>query len=115
MAEARGAKFIIGVQNIPQVYHEYGEYLGQSLLSGIRTVFSFHIDDIKSREFIQNRYGHAQKKVSYSDSFGKSVMNLLPMKVIEDWHISGLNMGTAIVGFVPKEIRFIFQFEEYRK
>ncbi|MBX3254148.1 MAG: type IV secretion system DNA-binding domain-containing protein [Chitinophagaceae bacterium] len=109
---SQGAKFIIGVQNIPQVYHEYGEDLGQSLLSGIRTVFSFHIDDIKSREFIQNRYGFTQKKLTYSDSQGKAVVNVLPMKVIEDWHISHLNTGACIVG-LPEGDPFIFQFGEY--
>lgn len=111
---SQGAKFIIGVQNIPQVYHEYGEDLGQSLLSGIRTVFSFHIDDIKSREFIQNRYGFAQKRLSYSDSFGKSIDSVLPMKVIEDWDISNLKTGAAIVG-LPDGNPFVFQFGEYVK
>lgn len=111
---SQGAKFIIGVQNIPQVYHEYGEDLGQSLLSGMRTVFSFHIDDIKSREFIQNRYGFAQKRFSYSDSFGKSVDSVVPMKVIEDWDISNLATGSAIVG-LPDSNPFIFQFDEFVK
>ena len=111
---SQGARFIIGVQNIPQVYHEYGEDLGQSLLSGIRTVFSFHVDDIKSREFIQNRYGFAQKRLSYSDAFGKSVVNILPLKVIEDWDISHLGMGKAIVG-LPEGNPCIFQFGEYKQ
>jgi type IV secretory pathway TraG/TraD family ATPase VirD4 len=110
---SQGAKFIIGVQNIPQVYYEYGEDLGQSLLSGIRTVFSFHVDDIKSREFIQNRYGLAQKKLTYSDSQGNAVVNVLPMKVIEDWNISNLKTGCAIVGF-PDGNPFVFQFEAYK-
>jgi type IV secretory pathway TraG/TraD family ATPase VirD4 len=111
---SQGAKFIIGVQNIPQVYHEYGEDLGQSLLSGIRSIFSFHIDDIKSREFIQNRYGFAQKRFSYSDSFGKNIDSVLPMKVIEDWDISNLKTGSAIVG-LPDGNPFVFQFGEYQK
>lgn len=110
---SQGAKFIIGIQNIPQIYHEYGEDLGQSLLSGIRTVFSFHVDDIKSREFIQNRYGFAQKKLTYSDPQGKAMINVLPMKVIEDWAISNLNTGMSIVG-LPEGNPFIFQFGEYR-
>lgn len=109
---SQGAKFIIGVQNIPQVYHEYGQDLGQSLLSGIRTVFSFHVDDLKSREFIQNRYGLAQKRFSYSDSFGKSVDSVSPMKVIEDWDITNLKTGSAIVG-LPDGNPFILQFGEY--
>lgn len=111
---SQGAKFIIGVQNIPQVYHQYGEDLGQSLLSGIRTVFSFHIDDIKSREFIQNRYGFAQKRFSYSDSFGKFADSVSPMKVIEDWDISNLKTGSAIVG-LPDGNPFVFQFCEYQQ
>ncbi len=110
---SQGAKFIIGVQNIPQVYHEYGEHLGQSLLSGIRSVFAFHVDDQKSREFVQNRYGFAQKKLSYADAFGKSVVNVTPMKVVEDWDISQLNTGNAIVG-LPEGNPFVFRFEEYK-
>lgn len=111
---SQGAKFIIGIQNIPQIYHEYGEDLGQSLLSGIRTVFSFHVDDIKSREFIQNRYGFAQKKLTYSDPQGKALINVLPMKVVEDWNISNLNTGMCIVG-LPEGNPFLFQFGEYHK
>ena len=111
---SQGAKFIIGVQNIPQVYQIYGENLGQSFLSGLRTVFSFHIDDFKSRELIQGRYGFAQKQLSFSDPFGKSVVNISPMKVIEDWDISNLKMGTTIVG-LPDGNPFIFQFEKFQK
>lgn len=111
---SQGAKFIVGAQNIPQVYHEYGEDLGLSLLSGIRTVFTFHVDDVKSREFIQNRYGTAQKRLSYSDAFGKSAVNVVPMRVIEDWEISNLRTGKAIVG-LPDGNPFVFQFEEYSR
>lgn len=106
---SQGAKFIIGLQNIPQAYHEYGEHQAQSILSGIRTSFTFHVDDLKSREFVQQRYGFSQKKVSYADAHGKSVVSVNPMKVIEDWDFVAMETGTAIVG-PPEGDPFIFKF-----
>ena len=105
---SQGCKFIIGLQNIPQAYHEYGESLAQSLLSGLNTVFSFRVDDSKSRDFIQNRYGNSLKKLSYTN---KGILNEVvgQYKVIEDWDISSLEIGTAIIG-LPSREPFIFKF-----
>jgi type IV secretory pathway TraG/TraD family ATPase VirD4 len=105
---SQGCKFIIGLQNIPQAYHEYGESLAQSLLSGLNTVFSFRVDDSKSRDFIQNRYGNSLKKLSYTN---KGILHEVvgQHKVIEDWDISNLEIGTAIIG-LPSRDPFIFKF-----
>ena len=107
---SQGCKFIIGLQNIPQIYYEYGESLAQSLLSGLNTVFSFRVDDVKSRDFIQDRYGNCLKKIAYTN---KGVLNevVAPHKVIEDWDIAGLSIGTAIVG-LPSQEPFFFRFKE---
>jgi len=41
-----GAKFVIGVQNIEQVFHAYGESLARSILSGFSTTIAFKVNDI---------------------------------------------------------------------
>lgn len=105
---SQGCKFIVGLQNIPQAHHEYGESMAQSLLSGLSTVFSFRVDDMKSREFIQNRYGSALKKVSYTVK-GVLTETVAQHKVIEDWDISRLETGAAIIG-LPGSEPFIFKF-----
>jgi len=40
-----GAKFIIGVQNVEQVFHAYGEELAHYILSGLLTTVAFHVND----------------------------------------------------------------------
>ncbi|MFN5928283.1 MAG: type IV secretory system conjugative DNA transfer family protein, partial [Roseiflexaceae bacterium] len=52
-----GAKFIIGIQNVAQIYEAYGEPLAKSLLSGFLTTIAFRVNDASSREFIKQLYG----------------------------------------------------------
>lgn len=110
---SQGLKFILGLQNIPQVYKEYGEATGESLLSGLSTVVAFRVDDKKSRDFIQNRYGNALKKLVFrkSGQVGQAQIaeEIRQVKVIEDWEISTLDVGEAIIG-MPNVNPFIFKF-----
>lgn len=52
-----GIKFMIGIQNVEQIYECYGEERARSILSGFLTSFSFRVNDAKSREYIQQLYG----------------------------------------------------------
>lgn len=111
---SQGLKFIIGVQNIPQIYKAYGEHAAESLLSGLSTAISFRIDDKKSRDFIQNRYGDALKKLIYKKAAqGQIAEEIRREKVINDWDISNLKVGEAIIG-MPNMNPFIFRFEEFK-
>lgn len=112
---SQGLKFILGLQNIPQVYQAYGESIAESLLSGLSTNISFRVDDKKSRSFIQSRYGNALKKLVFRKSgqaaAGQIAEEIKTALVIEDWDISRLNTGEAIIG-IPNMNPFVFRFDQ---
>lgn len=109
-----GIKFMIGIQNVEQIYECYGEERSRSIFSGFLTSFSFRVNDSKSREYIQQLYGKNQITEAYLP-INKSkglVENQREANVIEDWAVNNLLVGQAIVG-MPNVEPFIFRFDEY--
>lgn len=109
-----GAKFIIGVQNVEQVFHAYGEALAHSILSGLLTTVAFHVNDAKTRGFIQGLFGRNRKKEVYMASVSSRgiVEQVRDANVVEDWEISNMGVGEAIIG-LPSSEPFKFKFEKY--
>ncbi len=110
-----GIKFMIGIQNVEQIYEEYGEERARSIMSGFLTSFSFRVNDAKSREYIQQIYGKNQKVERYipmNQSKG-IVETQREANIIEDWDVANLLIGQAIIGF-PNMEPFIFRFDEYK-
>lgn len=108
-----GVKFMIGIQNIDQVYENYGENRARSLLSGFLTSICFRVNDGKSKEYIRELHGVNRKKEIYMASVqGRGIVeNLRDANVVEDWDITGLGIGQAIIGF-PGKPPFLFQFKK---
>lgn len=110
-----GIKFMIGIQNVEQIYDNYEEERARSILSGFSTNFTFRLTDEKSREYIKGIYGQNRK----SDVYMPVVQTKGLMEeqrdgnVVEDWDITGLRVGEAIVG-LPGEEPFVFRFDEYK-
>lgn len=111
-----GAKFIIGVQNVEQVFHAYGESLARSILSGFSTTIAFRVNDITTRDFIQQLFGKNRKKEVYMASVQSRgiVEQVREANVVEDWDISNLPLGKAIIG-LPGYEPFYFQFKRFGK
>ena len=111
-----GVKFMIGIQNVEQIYDSYGEERARSILSGFSTMFAFRVNDAKSREYIKDWFGKNIKLERYMATI--STKGLIEEKreayVVEDWDISRLQIGEAIVGFAG-ENPFKFQFDLYDK
>lgn len=109
-----GVKFMIGIQNVNQIYDEYGEYRAKSLLSGFLTTIAFRVNDESSRTFIKALHGTNRKKEIYMASVqGRGIVEQIrDANVVEDWDISRLGIGQAIIGFPGKE-PFLFQFSKY--
>ena len=109
-----GAKFIIGVQNVEQVFYAYGEALAQSILSGLLTTVAFHVNDARTRSFIQGLFGKNRKKEVYMASVSSRgiVEQVRDSNVVEDWDISRLGVGEAIIG-LPGCEPFRFKFSKY--
>lgn len=111
-----GIKFMIGIQNVEQIYENYGEERARSIMSGFMTGFMFRVNDHKSREYIQQRYGRCQKIESYIPTNQKNgvVEQQRESSVIEDWDVNNLIIGQAIIG-MPNVQPFVFRAKEYIK
>lgn len=107
-----GVKFMIGIQNIDQVYENYGENRARSLLSGFLTSICFRVNDPKSKEYIKELHGVNRKKEIYMASVqGRGIVeSVRDANVVEDWDIARLGLGQAIIGF-PGTPPFLFQFK----
>ena len=62
-----GVKFLIGIQNVEQIYENYGEERARSIMSGFLTTFAFRVTDYRSRQHIQDFFGTNRKKDSFSN------------------------------------------------
>lgn len=108
-----GVKFMIGIQNVNQIYDNYGEYRAKSLLSGFLTTLVFRVNDESSRTFIKALHGTNRKKEIYMASVqGRGIVEQIrDANVVEDWDISRLQLGEAIIGF-PGTPPFLFKFNK---
>jgi type IV secretory pathway TraG/TraD family ATPase VirD4 len=109
-----GAKFIIGVQNVEQVFHAYGEALARSILSGFLTTVAFRVNDTATRNYIQQLFGKNRKREAYMATVQARgiIEQVRDANVVEDWDIANLPVGRAIVG-LPGLEPFYFQFKRY--
>lgn len=107
-----GIKFMIGIQNVEQIYDNYGEERAHSIMSGFLTSINFRVNDPKSREFIKDRFGKNRKIEVYATSVQSKGMieERRDGYVVEDWDVTNLNIGQAIIGF-PENEPFVFQFD----
>lgn len=108
-----GVKVIAGLQSITQLYENYGEHHGKNIAAGFSTVFSFKTNDATTRDFTMNLYGK-----NYIIEQYKSINNTLTEKerignIVEDWDISRLEIGEAIVG-LSYALPFKFRFDLYK-
>lgn len=109
-----GVKFMIGLQNVEQMYESYGEERARSILSGFQSIFAFRLNDAKSREHVQEIFGKNRKLEAYMpiiQTKGMVEENREGM-VVEDWDLTKLKTGQAIVG-LPEQEPFLFQFDLY--
>ena len=109
-----GVKFLIGIQNVEQIYESYGEERARSIMSGFLTTFAFRVTDYRSRKHIQDSFGINRKKDSFSNIVATKglIEETREGHVVEDWDISNLNIGEAIIGLPAKE-PFLFKFDYF--
>ena len=108
-----GVKVVAGLQSVSQLYELYGESRGSSIAAGFSTVISFHLNDVISRDYIRDLYGRNLILEQYSLSDNTLVEEQRQGYTVEDWDISSLRVGEAIVG-LPFEKPFRFQVAEYK-
>jgi len=109
-----GVKFLIGIQNVEQIYDSYGESRAKSIMSGFLTNIIFRVNDHASREYARNLFGKNRKLEIYSSALqSKGITEeVRDAYVVEDWDITNLKTGEAIIGMPGKE-PFVFKFKQY--
>jgi type IV secretory pathway TraG/TraD family ATPase VirD4 len=109
-----GVKFLIGIQNVEQVYEAYGESKAKSIMSGFLTNVVFRVNDATSREYARDLFGGNRKLEVFSSAIQSRgiVEQVRDANVVEDWDMTRLRVGEAIVGLPGKE-PFVFRFSEY--
>lgn len=105
----------IGIQNVEQIYDNYEEERARSILSGFSTSFTFRLNDEASREYVKGIFGKNRKSDVYMPVIQTKglVEEQRDGNVVEDWDITNLKIGQAIVG-LPGQEPFIFRFDEYK-
>lgn len=111
-----GAKFIIGVQNVQQVFHAYGEEMARSILSGFSTTIAFRVNDHTTRSYIQQLMGRNRKRDVYMASVQSRgvIEQVRDANVVEDWDIDNLGLGEAIIS-LPGHSPFRFRFDRHHQ
>jgi hypothetical protein len=111
-----GLKFVVGSQNVSQVYGSYGVDAARSILSGFGTIFAFRLMDAPSRELVSQRFGRNRKQVTteYAVRARGVQQDLVEGNVIEDWDLSALTVGTTIAS-LPEGPPFFFRFREWKR
>lgn len=107
-----GIRFMIGIQNVEQIYDNYGEQRANSIMSGFLTSINFRVNDPVSREFVKEKFGKNRKIEVYATTVQSKGMveERRDGYVVEDWDLTNLKIGQAIVGF-PSGEPFVFQFD----
>ena len=108
-----GVKFMIGIQNVEQVYECYGEQRARSIMSGFLTSVAFRVNDATSKKYIKDLHGENRKKEIYMSTVSTRgiVENIRDAYVVEDWDVSNLQLGEAIIG-LPGRPPFRFKFNK---
>ena len=109
-----GVKFLIGIQNVEQIYENYGEERARSIMSGFLTNFAFRVTDQRSRQHIKEGFGMNRKKDSYKAIISTKglIEEARDGYVVEDWDITNLQLGEAIIGLPGRE-PFLFKFDRF--
>ena len=106
-----GLRFVVGTQNASQIMHLCGEGRGNRVLAGFVSVFAFRLYDQPSRDFVRGRFGLNRTLLRFDGAVKTRGLGeqLIDGSVIEDWDLSGLGVGQAVVG-LPTGPPFLFTF-----
>lgn len=108
-----GVKIIAGIQSVDQIKGIYGAERGNSILSGFSTLITFHTRDARSRQFVRDSFGKNLVLDRYQGHNGNIIEDKREGNAVEDWEITELKVGEAIVG-LPFTSPFKTKFEKYR-
>ena len=106
-----GVKILAGIQSINQLYEIYGEDKGKNIAAGFSSVYAFRANDSSTREFVTNLFGKNIVLEQYKTAMNTLVEEKRDGHTVEDWDLSTLSVGEAIIGFsYERPFRFKFDF-----
>lgn len=108
-----GVKVFAGLQSIEQLTEVYGNSRGKNIAAGFSSVFAFHANDTATRNFVTELFGKnliLEQYLSFDDKYREEKRN---GHTVEDWDMTSLAIGEAIVG-LPFNQPFRFKFDEYK-
>lgn len=108
-----GVKVLAGLQSIEQLTEVYGNSRGKNIAAGFSSVFAFHANDTTTRNFVTELFGKnliLEQYLSFDDKYREEKRN---GHTVEDWDMTSLAIGEAIVG-LPFNQPFRFKFDEYK-
>ena len=93
-----GIKFLIGLQNMDQLYTAYGEHAAGSILAGFNTRFFFKVNDSVSRSYVKDLLGHNRIITRFEPADRSSGLreDITIGDVLEDWVYEKLPVGAAV-------------------
>lgn len=105
-----GIKFMIGIQNVDQIIDIYNENRAMNIFSGFLNMFAFKVSDYSTRNYIKERAGSNRKCTVFKSTSVQETIETA--NVVEDWDVSNLKLGEAIVSVNTAE-PFKFGFSEF--
>jgi len=107
-----GVKVFAGVQSIEQLYEVYGQSRGRNIASGFSSVYAFRSNDTVTRDYVSGLFGKNIVLEKYQMLDNRIVEEKRNGQTVEDWDLSNLKVGEAIVG-LPFSPPFRFCFDTY--
>jgi type IV secretory pathway TraG/TraD family ATPase VirD4 len=109
-----GVKVMAGLQSIEQLYEIYGHIRGKNIASGFSTIIAFRPSDSATRKYLSGFFGENIVLDQYRMLNNEIVQNKRKGFTVEDWDMTGLQVGEAIVG-LPFAFPFKYKFDLYQK
>ena len=106
-----GVKIFAGLQSIEQLYEIYQESRGKNIAAGFSSIFAFKANDVTTRQYLSDLYGsnYVIEQFMINNRYEEEKRM---GRVIEDWDMSRLRVGEAIV-CLPFTEPFQFKFDPY--
>lgn len=108
-----GVKIFAGLQSIEQLYEIYQQERGRNIAAGFSSIYAFRANDTSTRNFVTDLFGKNILLEQYRTLDNRIVEEKREGHTVEDWDMTDLNVGEAIVG-LPFGKPFKFYFDMYR-
>ena len=109
-----GVKILAGLQSIDQLNANYSdEAQARNIIAGFSSIYAFRSNDYTTREYVSQLFGKNLVFEKYPMANGQFQCERREGYSVEDWDLTGLKVGEAIVG-LPDQQPFRFKFDLFK-